>query len=192
MWVVFFWPTNRSNPQKHVMATLYYGLEKPNLFLLSECQFFVRFQLQTHWTEGLRQMDAEWWYIRAHYGKLCNTLKTLFVKLKAFFFWLKYCLSDLPLTGSLYGTVVSKDVWLNTCLLNYTQYRYFILCVHIDFYNICTWTWKIEWNRAFNPSTSTNCILSSLLCSLEEKWNKSFKVLRRLALLCETCVTPLD
>lgn len=72
----------------------------------------------------------------------------MFLKLSAFFLWLKHCLSDLSLTEPLLSTVVLKDVGLNT--LHTSQYRYLVLCVPMDFTTVVHGHTKKEWKRALD------------------------------------------
>lgn len=110
-----FWRRTWSTPPETCHGHFVLWTTKSSYISPSECQLFVCFQLQPHRTEG----PSKW---MQYDGALeptmvnCATLSFKHCSLNwmHFFLWLKHFLSDLPLTGPLYSTVVLKDVWLNT------------------------------------------------------------------------------
>lgn len=86
------------------MVILYYG-RKTSYIALSECRPFVCFQLQPDWTEGPDKWTQNNGTLEP---TMCNTFSP--PSIECIFPLIKHCLSDLPLTGPLYSTVVLKDV----------------------------------------------------------------------------------
>lgn len=114
-------------------------------------------------------MDAEWWYIRADYGKLCNTFfKTLFLKLNAFLLWFKALLKWLALDWTIvqhcgFEGCVIKHIPLKL----HTVQVFYPLCTH-GFLQLLHKDVKNRVKLCFQPFTSHNWFSSSLLCLLDK------------------------
>ena len=138
-----------------------------------------------------QQMDTEWWYVRADYGKLCNAFfETLFLKLNAFLLWFRALLKWLALDWT-----IVQHCGFEGCVIKHMPLKlhtvqvFYPLCAH-GFLQLLHKDVKNRVKLCFQPFTS-HWFSSSLLCLLDKtvKW---IIVSNLLLLLRKPPLNPLD